>query len=179
MVSRPAVGRGFGVGHVGPASPKARRVLVQSNGGHGGALRIYNGKGPQGVGRRETHLVSRSAGDPRLKHSYPRNERRNMLRRNLVGILVLVLVGTVAVGAQVKESQRTPIKPINQPSVVDINAAAEADIVSIGIERTAAKKIVEGRPWRSKRDLVTKQVLTKEQYEKFKNSLIAKQSKKS
>ena len=102
-----------------------------------------------------------------------------MLRRNLVGIFVLVLIGTVAVGAQVKESQRTPIKPINQPSVVDINAAAEADIVSIGIERAAAKKIVEGRPWRSKRDLVTKQVLTKEQYEKFKNSLVAKQSKKS
>src|SRR5215467_2442130 len=101
-----------------------------------------------------------------------------MLSRKLVGILVLVLAGTVAVGAQVKEAKRTPIKPINQ-SLVDINTAPEADIVSIGIERTAAKKIVEGRPWRSKRDLVTKQVLTKEQYEKFKNSLVAKQSKKS
>ena len=101
-----------------------------------------------------------------------------MLSRKLVGVLVLVLVWAVAVGAQVKETQRTPVKPINQ-SIVDINTAAEADIVSIGIERTAAKKIVEGRPWRSKRDLVTKQVLTKEQYEKFKNSLVAKQSKKS
>jgi len=101
-----------------------------------------------------------------------------MQRRNLVGILVLVLVGTVA-SAQVKEMPRTPVKPINQPSVVDINAAPEADIVSIGIEKTAAKKIIDGRPWRSKRDLLTKQVLTKEQYEKFKDSLVAKRPKKS
>ena len=102
-----------------------------------------------------------------------------MQRRNLVGILVLALVGTVAFGAQTKEMPRTPVKPINQPSVVDINAAPEADIVSIGIEKTAAKKIVDGRPWRSKRDLLTKQVLTKEQYEKFKDSLVAKRPKKS
>jgi len=101
-----------------------------------------------------------------------------MVRQNLFGIVLLVLVGTFAAGAQVKEAKRTPIKPINQ-SLVDINTAPEADIVSIGIERAAAKKIVEGRPWRSKRDLVSKQVLTKEQYEKFKNSLVAKQSKKS
>jgi len=79
----------------------------------------------------------------------------------------------------VKDMPRTPVKPINQPSVVDINAAPEADIVSIGIEKTAAKKIVDGRPWRSKRDLLTKQVLTKEQYEKFKDSLVAKRPKKS
>jgi DNA uptake protein ComE-like DNA-binding protein len=102
-----------------------------------------------------------------------------MLRRNFAGILVLTLAGAIALGAQVKEMPRTPVKPINQPSVVDINTAPETDIVSIGIERTIAKKIVDGRPWRSKRDLVTKQVLTKEQYEKFKNSLVAKRPKKS
>jgi len=102
-----------------------------------------------------------------------------MLRRNLVGLVVLALAGTVAFGAQVKEMPKTPVKPINQPSIVDINAAPEADIVSVGIEKATAKKIVEGRPWRSKRDLVTKQVLTKEQYEKLKNSLVAKRPKKS
>src|SRR5437867_3384347 len=101
-----------------------------------------------------------------------------MFRRNLVGIVVLGLIATVAFGAQVKEMPRTPVKPVNKPSVVDINAAPEADIVSIGIEKAAAKKIVEGRPWRSKRDLLTKQVLTKEQYDKLKDALVAKQTKK-
>jgi DNA uptake protein ComE-like DNA-binding protein len=102
-----------------------------------------------------------------------------MLRPKLAGIVVLALLGTASLGAQVKEMPRTPAKPINQPSVVDINAAPEPDLVSLGIERTAAKKILEGRPWRSKRDLLTKQVLTKEQYEKLKDSLVARQPKKS
>jgi competence protein ComEA len=102
-----------------------------------------------------------------------------MLSRSLIGVCVLALASSVAFAAQVKEMPRTPIKPINQPSIVDINTAPETDIVSIGIDRVVAKKIVDGRPWRSKRDLVTKQVLTKEQYEKFKNSLVAKRPKKS
>ena len=102
-----------------------------------------------------------------------------MLLRKMIGVFVFALASSVAFAAQVKEMPRTPIKPINQPSIVDINTAPETDIVSIGIDRSVAKKIVDGRPWRSKRDLVTKQVLTKEQYEKFKNSLVAKRPKKS
>jgi len=102
-----------------------------------------------------------------------------LLRRNFAGIVVLVLVWTVALGAQVKEMPRTPVKPINEPRIVDINSAPEVDIASIGIERTVAKRIVDGRPYRSKRDLVTRQLLTKEQYEKLKNSIVAKRPKKS
>src|SRR5262245_12435607 len=101
-----------------------------------------------------------------------------MNRRNLVGLVVLALLAPVAIAAQMKEAPRTPVKPINQVPIVDINSWPEADIVMNGIERTTANEIVEGRPWRSKRDLVTKQLLTKEQYEKLKNSLVAKQPKK-
>lgn len=101
-----------------------------------------------------------------------------MLRRNFVGIVVLALLSAVALAAQIKELPRTPIKPINEPKIVDINTATETDIVAVGIDRPVAKKIVDGRPYRSKRDLVTRQVLTKEQYEKFKNALVAKRPKK-
>jgi len=102
-----------------------------------------------------------------------------MVRRNLVGLLVFAFVWTGALGAQVKETPRTPPKVINEAKIVDINTAPESDIVAVGIERAVAKKIVEGRPYRNKRDLLTKQLLTKEQYEKFKNSIVAKRPKKS
>ena len=101
-----------------------------------------------------------------------------MLRRSFVGIVVLALVWTVALGAQVKEMPRTPVKSINEPRIVDINSAPESEIVAVGIAGTIAKKIVDGRPYRSKRDLVTRQLLTKEQYDKFKDSLVAKRPKK-
>ena len=102
-----------------------------------------------------------------------------MLRRNIVGIAVLALVCTVTLGAQIKEMPRTPIKPINAPKAVDINSAAESEIIAVGIAGPVAKKIIEGRPYRSKRDLVTRQLLTPEQYDKFKDSLIARRAKNS
>src|SRR5690242_17365591 len=101
-----------------------------------------------------------------------------MLRRNLVGIVAFVsLLSTAALAAQVKEMPRTPVRPINSAKAVDINSAAESDIIAIGITGPVAKKIVEGRPYRNKRDLVTRQVLTQEQYEKFKDMLVARRPK--
>ncbi len=102
-----------------------------------------------------------------------------MLRRSFAGIVVLALVSAVALAAQVKtikDAPRKEIKPINAPKIVDINTAAEADIAAVGIEKMVAKKIVEGRPYRNKRDLVTRQLLTKEQYEKVKSSIVAKKA---
>ena len=102
-----------------------------------------------------------------------------MQRRNFVGFVVLTLLLTAALSAQVKEMPKTPVKPINTPKLIDINSAAESEIIAVGIAGTVAKKIVDGRPYRSKRDLVTRQVLTEEQYEKFKDSLIARRPKNS
>jgi DNA uptake protein ComE-like DNA-binding protein len=93
-----------------------------------------------------------------------------MIRRtSLVGAIVLAVavMWSVAAGAQ--------IKTMNAPKIVDINSAPEADIVAVGIDKTAAKKIVEGRPYRNKRDLLTRQLLTRDQYEKVKDLLVAKQ----
>jgi competence protein ComEA len=100
-----------------------------------------------------------------------------MLRRSFLGIVALAVLGTVALAAQVKELPKTPVRPLNA-KIVDINTAAEADIAAIGIEKAIAKKIVDGRPYRNKRDLVTRQLLSQEQYDKVKNQIVAKQPPK-
>ncbi len=99
-----------------------------------------------------------------------------MLRRSFVGVLVLALVWTISLSAQMKT-----VKPINQPKAVgtlDINSAPEADIVALGIDKAAAKKIVEMRPFRNKRELVSKQLITADQYDKLKDKIVAKQPPK-
>jgi hypothetical protein len=100
-------------------------------------------------------------------------ERRTMLRRNLA-VIVLALLSTAAFAAQIKEMPRTPIKPINAPKAVDINTGTANDFVNLGIDASTAKKIADGRPYRSQRDLVTRQILTSEQYDKFKTMLVAR-----
>ena len=104
-----------------------------------------------------------------------------MLRRNFMGIAAMALasaVGLSAAAAQVKDAPRKSVPIINAPKIVDINSAPAADIIAVGIDGTLAKKIVDGRPYRNKRDLLTRQLLTKEQYEKFKDMLIAKRPAK-
>lgn len=100
-----------------------------------------------------------------------------MLRQKFVGIVALTLLCTAVLAAQVKEMPRTPVRNVNAPKAVDINSAAESDIIAIGLTGPLAKKIVDGRPYRNKRDLVTRQVLTQEQYDKFKDMLIARRPK--
>jgi competence protein ComEA len=97
-----------------------------------------------------------------------------MLRRNFAGFLVLVLLTTMTLAAQVKEMPKTPVKSANAPRSVDINSAPPNDFVNLGIDAATAKKIVDGRPYRSKRDLVTREILTSDQYEKYKTELIAR-----
>ena len=62
---------------------------------------------------------------------------------------------------------------------LDINTATEAEIVAVGIDKVAAKKIVENRPYRNKTELVSKMLLTRDQYDKVKDAIIARQPPKS
>jgi DNA uptake protein ComE-like DNA-binding protein len=88
-----------------------------------------------------------------------------MTRLRVAGILWMVLALAVA-SAVLAQSKKQ----------IDINSASETEMVSAGIEKTAAKKIVEARPFRNKAELVSRQLLTKVQYDKLKDSLIAKQT---
>jgi DNA uptake protein ComE-like DNA-binding protein len=58
---------------------------------------------------------------------------------------------------------------------VDINSATEEELVATGIEKATVKKIIEARPYRSKSELVSRQLLTRAQYDKLKDLLVAKQ----
>ena len=90
-----------------------------------------------------------------------------MIRRRIAGILFVVLALAMSSLTMAQSKKQ-----------VDINSATEAEIVAIGIEKAIAKKIIEARPYRAKTDLVSKQLLTREQYDKLKDQLVAKQPTK-
>ena|SRR5688572_9972371 len=90
-----------------------------------------------------------------------------MTRRRIAGILFVVLALAMSSLTMAQSKKQ-----------VDINSATEAEIVAIGIEKAIAKKIIEARPYRAKTDLVSKQLLTREQYDKLKDQLVAKQPTK-
>ncbi len=61
---------------------------------------------------------------------------------------------------------------------IDINSATKEELMTLtGIGDVTADKIIAGRPYKSKAELVSKKAVTKKEYAKIKAKIIAKQEK--
>ena|ERR1035437_4701925 len=69
-------------------------------------------------------------------------------------------------------------EPATKQELLDINTASEADLKALaGIGDAYSKKIIAGRPYAKKDQLLSKKIVPKATYEKIKDKIIAKQAK--
>jgi competence protein ComEA len=60
---------------------------------------------------------------------------------------------------------------------IDINSASKDELEKLpGIGPATSQKVIDGRPYRGKNDLVTKKIVSKSEYEKIKDQIIAHQA---
>jgi competence protein ComEA len=101
-----------------------------------------------------------------------------------VGSLILAVMlemATVSSAPQVAvaQSNATPAAKASHTSAastekLDINSATKEQLQALpGIGDALSQKIIDNRPYRTKRDLVTKKIIPQSTYEKIKDQIIA------
>jgi DNA uptake protein ComE-like DNA-binding protein len=109
--------------------------------------------------------------------------KKQFIQRLLVSFVLLFAVAVTIAHPQTNPA--APAKPdansaqtaAKSGTLLDINSATAEQLDALpGIGKAYSQKIIAGRPYRVKTDLVTKKIIPQATYDKIKGMIIAKQA---
>jgi competence protein ComEA len=102
-----------------------------------------------------------------------------LMRYLLILIAAFALAGAPQSAKKSTKADAKAAKTEAKAGLLDINTASEADLKALpGVGDAYAAKIVAGRPYHAKNELVQKKIIPSATYQMIKDKIIAKQGKK-
>lgn len=77
--------------------------------------------------------------------------------------------------AGLKDANARPVNNRSSSELIDLNSASKTQLISLpGIGEAYAQKIIDGRPYREKTDLVRRNIITQSTYDLISDKVIAR-----
>jgi len=101
--------------------------------------------------------------------------RRYAFALLLSAVLVFVACNRAGKIAELQNSNSHPASNRNGSELIDLNSASKTQLISLpGIGEAYAQKIIDGRPYREKTDLVRRNIITQSTYDMISDKVIAR-----
>ena len=100
---------------------------------------------------------------------------RNIVRVMTVLCALCLFAGVTFAQSTADQSSTSSTKKAKSSKTkkVDVNSATKEELVGAGLDDATAQKVIDGRPYKTKADLVKKNIMSKDDYDKVKGNLIA------